>query len=926
MSKISRRDFVKAAPLAAATTTCSQLFAKTRAIEPQLGSADTPNTASHGAGKSQCGAGVFSSFVRDSYDGDHLAQVAFPMGGIGAGCISLSGSGKLVDWEIFNNPNRGYQPFYSFLSVFAREAGGQPVFRVMEGQLQGSLEGPLYLTKEMWQDGNGCGPQQTQAAGLPRMRNCKFVGRFPFAHVELSDPSLPVTAKVEGWSPFIPGNADDSSMPIAVLNVTLRNPGRKPVDAAIALNAQNCAGAFNEPIQERGFSALHMHGNEDNDSSMFIASPLPASTWQSNWTGSMLFMGLQHFVDTFGTTGKLDYNASDPGTTIEAKDNGAKVGSVAFEMTLRPGESKTIPLVIGWYFPIFDTAQPTETNPGQKPWRNWYGVRWKSGLEVARYAIVNLSRLETESRLFQDRFFSSTLPGTVLEAASTQLAILKSPTLIRYPDGTIYGWEGCATNHRLGYGTCNHVWNYQQALPYLFPELQRSILNNFYSNSFRESDGAVQFRVPVGPGAKADKMPAVYQEPFGTSGALQEKSNFLSAADGQFGMISQVYRDWHISGDTEWLKSIWPRVKKSLEFAWVRWDADRDGLLEGSHHNTLDLNFSTPETMCGSQYQAALLAGERMARAMGDAGAADEYRRVFESGKSLTDEELFNGEYYQQKTPAPGLYQLGSGCISDQVSGQLYARMLELENIYDPQHIDKALQSLYRYNYRTSMEGLINTDRPFSLNDERGLMIATWPRGGRPEQPLLYCYETMPGFEYQVAFNLIYAGLLEQGLELILAIRDRFDGKKRNPFCEFEWGNHYGRSLITYTGMIAFSRFRYSGVDRSLQFAPQLHAEKFRQFFSVGSGWGVISQETIENKQRVNVLVDRGELEVTEFLLEAKRPVKSAFASCGKKTAHGSVRMRQGDKPTGYELTLVTFTDLLTARPEAPIQLELLLA
>jgi uncharacterized protein (DUF608 family) len=564
-------------------------------------------------------------------------------------------------------------------------------------------------------------------------------------------------------------------------------------------------------------------------------------------------------------------------------------------------------------------------NPGQKPWRNWYGVRWNSGLEVAKYAIENLHRLETDSRLFQDRFFSSILPGTVLESASTQLAILKSPTLIRYPDGTIYGWEGCATNHRLGYGTCNHVWNYQQAIPYLFPELQRSILNNFYFNSFRESDGAIQFRVPVAPGAKADKMPAVYQEPFGTSGALQEKSNFLSAADGQFGMVSQVYRDWHISGDTEWLKSIWPRVKKSLEFAWSRWDADRDGLLEGSHHNTLDLNFSTPETMCGSQYQAALLAAEKMALAMGDAESADEYRRVFESGKALTDRELFNGEYYQQKTPAPGLYQLGSGCISDQVSGQLYARMLELEDVYDLQHIHSALLSLYRYNYRTSMEDLINTDRPFSLNDERGLVIATWPRGDRPEQPLLYCYETMPGFEYQVAFNLIYAGYLEQGLELILAIRDRFDGKKRNPFCEFEWGNHYGRSLITYTGMIAFSRFRYSGIDRSLQFAPQLHADKFRQFFSVGSGWGVISQDISEDKQQVNVSVDKGGLEVTEFLLKTNRLVKSATASCGKKTMHGTVKMKQEDKQDIYALTQVTFSDFLTATPEVPIQIELLL-
>jgi non-lysosomal glucosylceramidase len=383
--------------------------------------------------------------------------------------------------------------------------------------------------------------------------------------------------------------------------------------------------------------------------------------------------GCEHFVDTFGRTGKLDQNVASPGTPIDVKDNPAKVGSLAFEMTLQPGESKTVPAVIGWYFPILDTTTPAEMNPGAKPWRNWYGQQWKSGLEVARYAVANLQRLEAESRLFQERFFSSTLPGTVLEAASTQLAILKSPTLIRYPDGTIYGWEGCATNRRLGYGTCNHVWNYQQTIPYLFPQLQRSILSNFYMNGFRESDGAIQFRMPAGPGATAEKMPAVYQEPFGTSGAPQPPTNFMCAAHGQLGMVAQVYRDWHISGDTEWFRSIWPRVKKSLEYAWTTWDVDRDGLLEGSHHNTLDLNFTTPETMCGSEYQAALLAGEQMAKAMGDMESAAAFRRVYESGKTLTDKELFNGEYYQQKTPAPGAYQLGSGCISDQLTGQLSA-------------------------------------------------------------------------------------------------------------------------------------------------------------------------------------------------------------------------------------------------------------
>jgi non-lysosomal glucosylceramidase len=928
MSKLSRRKFLAQAPLAAAVAASPRVLGtkNTDAIQQDKESSSASNSRNKAAGASPFSLkDLLSSKIRDTYEGDHLNRVAFAMGGIGTGCISLAGTGKLIDWEIFNNPNRGYQPYHSFLSVWAQQEGGKSAFRVLEGQIRGSLEGPYYLTKEMWPDGNGCGPLPTEAVGLPRMRECKFVGRFPFAHVELADPSLPVTAKVEGWSPFIPGNAKDSSLPVAALNVTLHNPGNKRVKAAIAMSMQNCAGAINEMVRESEFSAMHMHAGSDNENAMFVASPEPTNSWQMNWSGTMLFMYLQHFANTFGANGVLDYSPSSQGQTGAAKNDFEKVGSIAFEMNLGPGESKTIPLIIGWYFPSFDTASPTEQVPKGKPWRNYYGAEWKSGLDVARYTVANLPRLEADTRLFQQDFWSSTLPGVVLEAASTQLSILRSPTIIRYPDGTIYGWEGCTTNRRLGFGTCNHVWNYQQTIPYLFPELQRSILNNFYNNGFRESDGAIQFRVPAGPGAKASEMPAIYQAPFSASDS-QNKTNFFCAADGQFGMIAQVYRDWHISGDTEWLKAVWPRVKKSLEYAWTVWDPRRVGLLEGSHHNTLDLNFTTPETMCGSEYQVALLAGEKMALAMGNREAAAEYRRVYESGKTLSDKELFNGEYYQQKLPAPGVYQLGPGCISDQVTGQLYARMLDLEDIYDPNHIQSALGSVYRYNYRESFDDVVNTDRGYSLNDDRGLMIATWPRGDRPDQPLLYCYETMPGFEYQVAFNLLYSGQTMEGLTVIKSIRDRFDGKKRNPFCEIEWGNHYARSMIAYTGMLALSRFRYSGVEHALQFAPQLNHDNFRQFFSVASGWGVLSQSISSKKQVVTVSVSKGFLEVSEFRIHTPAEMKAAAAHCGGEHAKASALNNPPLVVNPDGLSRVTLEKALKAQPDNPIRLEVELA
>jgi uncharacterized protein (DUF608 family) len=749
------------------------------------------------------------------------------------------------------------------------------------------------------------------------MRQCRFEGRFPFAKVYLADKTLPVTAAIEGWSPFIPGNSRESSLPAAILNVTLSNPTSKSVEVSVAANVQNRAGAYNQVIREPGFSALYMHDGKEDGNSMVLATPAAVTTWQQNWRGrgswKNNFMCLQHFVDTFALRGRFDDAAeavtkkgeADP--IAEAKavgDENSRVGSLGVQMTLGPGEKRTVPFVLGWYYPTIGVPSAWG-GPDEVFWKNYYATQWGSGLDVARYAVVNLERLEQETRLFQEAFFSSTLPGVVLEAISSQLSILRSTTVARYPDGTLYGWEGCHFKTRQGFGTCNHVWNYQQAIPYLFSDLQRSMLENFMFNGLKESNGAIIYRMPVGPGAK-----------------VKQQDNFTSAADGQFGQICQVYRDWQICGDDDWLKAIWPKTKKALEYAWVVWDKDRDGLLEGKHHNTLDLDFRTPETMCGSLYQAALLAGERMALYMSDAEAAKEYRRVFESGKKLSDEKLFNGEYYHQMLPAPGAYQLGSGSISEQIHGQLYARMLGLEDIYSRENIHKAAASLFKYNYVTDFYDRINTNRAYSLGAEGGLLIACWPKAGRPAKPLLYCDETQIGYEYQAAGNMLYEGYILEGLTVIKSIRDRFDGKKRNPFCEFEWGNHYARSMANYNALLGLSGLRYSAVDKMLRLAPKVHEEDFRVFFSVDSGWGLVSQTISSKKHAVRIDVKKGKLAVEKLNLMSDKPVKKLLI-----TSHPEVdakAQKAADESWDADKMLtVQFDSTINVVPGRPLVLEM---
>jgi non-lysosomal glucosylceramidase len=849
---------------------------------------------------------LLSKEVQDTFQGDYLKQIAFPMGGIGTGCISLSGTGALVDWEIFNRANMGYRPNFTFLSLWAQEGEAKPVFRLLERQLFPPYEGQLHRPPgESRYAGKGWGPRQLSGSGLPRMTHCQFVSRFPFGRVELWDDDVPVKVSIEGWSPFIPGNEYDSSLPVVILNITLHNTTSQNVQAVVGGNIQNVCGwpdvggALNEIIAETGFNALAMstvkhEQNSPRYGTLTLATPEEIDSWQTNWAGTGDwkgdFMALDHFVRTFGTSGRYDKNQPMGATN----DPQSMVGSIGIAANLGPGEEKKIPLIFAWHFPNFEYYWGDGST-----WQNYYASQWRDAINVARYTISNLERLETETRLFQETFFSSTLPGVVLEAIASALTTLRTTTVTRLPDGTLYGFEGTHTDGGCCAGSCSHVWNYEQSLAYLFPALERSMREIDYKYNLRESDGHMTFRLPMPPGTYADHR-------------------YHAAADGQLGGVLRVYREWQNCGDDDWLKMIWPKVKKALEYAWVKWDINRDGLLTEPHHNTLDLEYHGPETMCGSMYQAALLAAEQITLHLGDEESAKEYRRIFESGKLKTDDILFNGEYYHQKILDPNApYQFGPGCISEQLIGQWYARMLDLGDIYDRQNIHTALGSLFKYNYVSDFRNITNVNRTYALNDEGGILICSWPKGGRPPQPLLYSDETQIGYELQVAGNLLYEGYILEGLTVIKSIRDRFDGLKRNPYNEFECGNHYVRSMANYSALLALSGYRYSAVEKLIKIDPQLFAEDFRVFFSLEGGWGTIVQKKDKTKYTVSLEPVLGKVKLKKLLVRPGREMEKATAILGAKSLDMKWENQNG-------LVEVIFAKTVEVLPGSPLIVEFL--
>ena len=344
-------------------------------------------------------------------------------------------------------------------------------------------------------------------------------------------------------------------------------------------------------------------------------------------------------------------------------------------------------------------------------------------------------------------------------------------------------------------------------------------------------------------------------------------SQTRACVDGSMLTVVKTLREWKLSGDDEWLKAHWDTVQRILAYAWSEenpdaWDRDCDGVLEGRQHHTLDMELFGPSSWLEGLYLAALLAAAEMADYLGEHEKATEYRAIFEKGYTYTKENLFNGQYFIQKVDlsckeyterfdCPNYwneeqnqlkYQIADGSIIDQMLGQWHANLLGLGDIFDKQQRKTALTSMIANNFKPNLREFANMWRVFALNDEGGTVICDYPKGSeKPVIPIPYCEECMTGFEYAFAGLLISEGFVEEGVAAVRAIRNRYDGEKRNPWNEIECGNNYARAMASFALLPIFSGLTFDLPRKTIGFAPIIEGD-FRALWSLGTGWGVFSK------------------------------------------------------------------------------------
>ena len=828
------------------------------------------------------------------FPGNQLLQIAMPLGGIGAGCVCLNGYGGIQDFSIRGKPattampdgHRVGEAAFALLHVKADAAGRRDAITRL-------LEGPLPVEKIYDQGLQTQGYRHGGHEGLPRFRSATFEAAYPFGRVRLADPKVPLDVGLTGFSPFIPNDDINSGIPAAIIEYEFRNTSSEAIEFEFSYHLSHLAGTRDVEKKARnatipGFGAHLYNVEHPNHESFGGASlgvvghqPLVKAMWfRGGWFDSISALWREI------TAGQFKPNDGNVSRELSGH-NGA---SVLVAHRLAPEESMTIPVVITWYFPNRNERMgeakksdaccdpstgccpPTSAENPPAAWRPFYATQWTDAADVARHVRENYASLRQRTIAFQQAMLSSTLPNEALDAITSNLAILKSPTVLRQASGNIWGWEGCFPELGCCSGTCTHVWNYAQAFPHLFPNLERTIREQELLRNTDPQTGKAAFRaaLPDGPAA-------IWHH---------------AAADGQLGGILKLFRDWKISGDTDWMRRLYPMAKRSLDYCIHQWDPDRRGGLFEPHHNTYDIEFWGPDSLCTSIYTGALAAMAELAKALSRESDAREYGELAKRSAAFLDEELFNGEYHQQKVlyrelrdqsfmqliaadDASGTggnvemlqllreegpkYQYGAGCLSDGVIGAWMASFYGIETSVNAERIRATLHAIFTHNFRTDLTEHACTQRPgYAMGHEAGLLLCSWPRGGKPTLPFPYSDEVWTGIEYQVAAHLIAEGMVNEGLTLVRAVRARHEGHVRNPFNEYECGNYYARAMASYALIQALSGFRYSKVERTLWFGPRLAQRPFRTFFSTAGAFGTITLD----RHALTIDVIEGELRV----------------------------------------------------------------
>jgi len=773
-----------------------------------------------------------------TYKGEYLTGIDFPVGALGGGVIRMNGKAERTWWQIFNNyeerPGSGIVP-NSFFAI-RTNTGGSTVVRV----LQTSSVGPFSA-----------------------MESLSFQGEYPFGWYNFVDCKLPVNVKLEAYNPLIPMDLKNSAIPCAIFRITVKNTSAGNVDVSLLGSQQNAvgfngydtiAGINNRNYKEYGsnYNTIVSDATSTSLKMTGINGSMQLSAYETGMTHTASWDSLTSLFNDFSVDGILTgpSNASGPayGVTVD--------GAISKDFILTPGQERTITFVLSWYFP-----NGTFGLKDKVQWSNLMGSQyensWTDANSVDSYVRTNFNTLDFKTRLYHNALYSSKIPRYAIDRISSNLCVLKSPTVFWAKNGYFGIWES-TSDRQVWWGNPNYVTQYAQGIAYFFPELGKIL---------REQELNTQTDKGLIPARTGDSM---------------------DAQDGHLGTILSIYREHLLSNDNTWLNRVWAKTKRAMDYTIATYDINEDGMFSGGlYDNSMDCITSGTNPWIGSMYLAALKACAKMADIEGDTVTRERYYNIFTTGTSNQNSQLWNSNlnYYVEKSEnLPGSFHFGNACDINMFLGQWWANQLNLGQIYPKGRTTIALSQIFTNNkYTDPGFGYAPHFRDFLGTGDTGWIMHKHP-GSMPSKPVLYYDEAMSGFEYTLAAELIQYGMIKEGMTIVKSLAKRYDGRLRgcnevhcasnstvygcgSPFGEDECGDFYVRALSSWSVLTALQGFIYDGPKQIIGFKPTWRPDDHSSFFTASSGWGLFTQTRTFSNQSSKINVKYGSTVIKNIIL-----------------------------------------------------------
>ncbi len=778
------------------------------------------------------------------------------LGGIGAGWFELRQDGQFYDWNIFNNkPLYLGAPFAMdhdsllFFVIRFQVKGEQPRLRLLQIENKlgaAAIRGHEHYYIFPWLSG---------------VDQIDFHATFPFAHLTYTDRDMPLAVELEAYTPFIPHDVKNSSLPAAIFTFNVTSQCDKPVDVLLMACMRNAVGYDVEDklydhkvVDGKGYRTIEMTckrlpRKHTSAGSMGLTSLSGASTYYLGWEHHHPYYEIvlrnRKLPNLDDTQGRNPKNK----TTDKSQAMSHAYSTIAMSRKLnQSGHTLKHTFAATWHFPNAYAQDPGPSTRGncraaEHIEGHYYDNFFKSSSDVAAYVADHHETLYEKTRHFREAFYDSSLDEFVLDQVNSNLNTFFTSSWLTKAGhfGIIEGlnayqsYAGLATTDVAMYGSVSYAS--------LFPELAMDVIRTY--QKFQHQRGSVAHSIPrnfrdIGDRESNPKrldMPAQY--------------------------AFMALRAFFWSSDRKYLKEIWPSVTKALDYVLRERDMNNDLLpdMEGVMCSYDNFPMYGVASYVAGQWLAAVRAAMEAARILGDNKTLAAYGRVFERGCATFEQKLWNGKYYRLSNDLEGPHgEKDEGCLTDQLIGQWAAHQIGMGHIFSEARVKKALDHVMKSNYVPEY-GLRNCQWPCDqyFHD---VSETTWVDQANT------CWT---GVELGFASFLIYEGLLEHGLEVIRNVDERY--RHWGIYWDHqEFGGHYFRPMSAWA--IIHAALGLSICDQVYTFAPKIPGDDIKLFFAFHGGYGHYIRQIEEDGARIILRALSGALTLRKMITTIDDPEK----------------------------------------------------